>query len=294
MKREKRSFKKILAYILIMAGVFIIILPFIKRSINNFTAKRKYEDFLEKSDPKRALELEKKALDYNKNIKESKNALVDPFTEKNFDSQTILEDKDEIFAYISIPKINKYLPIYLDASMDHIAMGVAQMSGTDIPIGGKSTRSVIAGHRGWWDDTMFLYVDDLKAGDSIFIERHGKRLEYQVFSKEVIKANQWEKLEPIEGEDVLTLLTCHPFFPPMPDRLLVNAKRVKDQEVEPEIEINIEDNYDKKEDNREQTRQQVSSKAKLISRVPYIISTLGLIIILFLLVKFIRYIIFNK
>ncbi|WP_306489455.1 sortase, partial [Anaerococcus octavius] len=66
------------------------------------------------------------------------------------------------FAYLSIPKLDKHLPLYLDASLDHISTGVAQVDGTSIPIGGAGTRSVIAGHRGWWTDTMFFMLTNYK------------------------------------------------------------------------------------------------------------------------------------
>lgn len=283
MKKEKISFKKILAYILILAGIVLVTLPFVKRSINNFNAKKDYEDFLKNSSKIKVEDMEKRAKKYNEDIKNSKNAMVDPFLDKNFDSQTILEERDEIFAYLSIPKLDKYLPIYLDASLDHIAMGVAQVSGTDIPIGGQSTRSVIAGHRDWWTDTMFLYVDDLIEGDKIFVERFGKKLEYEVYSKEVISPYDWDKLEPVEGEDILTLLTCHPFLPPRPDRLLVNARRV--EEIPESYQNESDENISKNIENIE-----VSKKSKLVTNITYLVSALGILLFVFVFIRFIKYI----
>ena len=129
------------------------------------------------------------------------------------------------FAYLSIPKLDKYLPLYLDATLEHISKGVAQVAGTAIPVGGKGTRSAIAGHRGWWGDTMFLYVDELESGDYIYIERANETMRYVVSDKEIIGPYDWAKLAPRGDLDMITLLTCSPFLPPRPDRLLVNAVR---------------------------------------------------------------------
>lgn len=46
------------------------------------------------------------------------------------------------------------------------------------------------------------------------------------FREYIIGPSDWDKLGPREDLDVLTLLTCHPFGPPRPDRLLVNCERV--------------------------------------------------------------------
>ncbi|MDD7305302.1 MAG: class C sortase [Peptoniphilaceae bacterium] len=289
MKKNKISFRKVLAYIFILFGVCLITFPFVVRSINIIRYDREYKDFVDNLSQEKLEENEALAKDYNEKIKNSTQAFVDPFTEKDFESQSPLKNPDEIFAYIDIPKLGKHLPIYLDASLKHIAMGVAQISGTDIPIGGQGTRSVIAGHRGWWGDNMFLYIDDLVEGDSIYIKRGAKTLEYKVYSKEVISPYDWDKLKPVKGEDILTLLTCDPFLPPRPNRLLVNAKRVlalKDTSKEKNKE-NKEDKVDKEED-------QPKGKAKFIRLVTFIISFVGLGAFLIILFKFGKYLLFRK
>lgn len=275
-----------MAYVLILVGVGTMTSPFIKRSVNTFANKKEYRDFVKKVDPKRDEMIEKDAQAYNEKIKKSTQAMVAPFDKKNFENKTILKDKDEIFAYLSIPKFDKYLPIYLDASLDHIARGVAQISGTDIPIGGPTTRSVIAGHRGWWGDTMFLYVDDLENGDSIFVERAGKKLEYKVSSKEVIGPYDWDALKPVEGEDMLTLLTCSPFLPPRPNRLLVNATRVVE---EVEAKGDTTESSESTLANKAEEGAKATTKAKLIDIGTILLSVLGIGIFVFVLRKLIKY-----
>lgn len=239
--RKNLKKNKVFGYIIIIVGLIILSLPFLKRLHSEYENKKEIKEVIkvQKKEFQKLDYIEKRAQEYNETIKDSDIAMVDPFTVEDFGSRTILDNPDEIFAYIEIPKLEKYIPIYLDASYDHIAWGLGQISGTSIPIGGESTRSVLAGHRGWWGDTMLLYADDLVNGDSIFIHRGDKTLTYKVYDKEVIGPYDWESLRIIPGEDIISLLTCHPFIWPRPDRLVVNAKRVQNEEkIKEKIEKN--------------------------------------------------------
>lgn len=275
--KKKLKIRKILAFIFILVGIGLLTFPFIKRCMNYLKEDREYREFVKVDNDK----LDSLAKDYNEKIKNSETAMVDPFSEKSFESETILEDKDQIFAYLRIPKLGRVFPIYLDASLYHISIGVAQISGTDIPTGGVGNRSVIAGHRGWWGDNMFLYIDDLVDGDSIFIERNNKSMEYKVYGKEVIGPYDWDRLKPIEGEDIVTLLTCHPFVWPRPYRLLVNAKRVDEEKNVEEIK-------------KEEEEIRPSTKARVINKAYFVISFVGFLIFLIVLARFIRYLIKRK
>lgn len=230
-KSKKKKFK-IFGYILILFGLITLAFPFSRRIYSNIENKQNIQRVIEaqKKDEKFD-QVEEKAKEYNEIVKKSDISMVDPFTSKNLGSVNILDNQDEIFAYLVIPKINVNLPIFLDASYDHMLKGVGQVSGTSIPVGGKSTRSVLAGHRGWWTDIFLLYVNDLVEGDRFYIKRGEKTLTYEVFSKEVISPYDWEKLRVVDGEDIVTILTCTP-YPAFTHRLLINARRVEEKEEE--------------------------------------------------------------
>ncbi|MDU2830038.1 MAG: class C sortase [Anaerococcus sp.] len=230
-KSKKKKFK-IFGYILILFGLITLAFPFSRRIYSNIENKQNIQRVLEaqKKDEKFD-QVEEKAKEYNEIVKKSDISMVDPFTSKNLGSVNILDNQDDIFAYLVIPKINVNLPIFLDASYDHMLKGVGQVSGTSIPVGGKSTRSVLAGHRGWWTDIFLLYVNDLVEGDRFYIKRGEKTLTYEVFSKEVISPYDWEKLRVVDGEDIVTILTCTP-YPAFTHRLLINARRVEEKEEE--------------------------------------------------------------
>ena len=212
-----------------MLGLVLLTSPLVLRSYHDLRAKNEKKAFQKIEANKSQSEKEeedKNALAYNEMIKETDISVEDPFTTEDYENKyEMFRTTNTPFAYLSIPKLDKYLPIYLDATNEHISKGVAQVAGTAIPIGGKGTRSALAGHRGWWGDTMFLYVDELESGDYIYIERASETMRYVVSDKEIIGPYDWAKLAPRGDLDMITLLTCSPFLPPRPDRLLVNAIR---------------------------------------------------------------------
>lgn len=228
---------KIFGYILILFGLITLAFPFSKRIYSNIENKYKIEKIIKaQKEDEKFDQIEEKAKEYNEIVKNSDISMVDPFAGENLGSVNILNNQDDIFAYLVIPKININLPIFLDASYEHMAKGVGQVSGTSIPVGGESTRSVLAGHRGWWTDVFLLYVNDLVEGDKFYIKRGEKTLTYEVFSKEVISPYDWEKLKVIDKEDIVTLMTCTP-YPLSTYRLLVNAKRLEEKEEVAQDEI---------------------------------------------------------
>lgn len=275
-KKSVKKKSKIIGYILILLGLMTLALPFSRRIYSNIENKSQIEKVIKaQKEDKKFDQVEKKAQEYNEIVKNSDISMVDPFTSKNLGSVNILENQDDIFGYIQIPKINVNLPIYLDASHDHMLKGVGQVSGTSIPIGGKSTRSVLAGHRGWWGAIFLLYADELVEGDMYYIKRGDKTLTYQVYSKEVISPYDWEKLKVIEGKDILTLLTCTP-YPTFTHRLLINAKRVEDKNENPKDKIE---------------KTQISKKVKIANYVYIGFLIIDLLLIVFIIRKLVKIII---
>ena len=199
------------------------LLAFTSMSYREIVANKRYAAFREK-DESLTDDLKK----YNEDVANSDANIIDPFSNEDYKGYYDIKgiDKEEVFAYLIIPKLDMKKPIYLDATYKHLDLGVAQVEGTSLPLGGKSTRSVIAGHRGWWGDLMFYNVEKLEAGDDIFIDGRSGLLKYKVIGQEIIDPSDWEKVLPIEGRDMVTLLTCHPKRPPRPKRLLINAERV--------------------------------------------------------------------
>lgn len=172
---------------------------------------------------------------YNKSLGKTTFKMSDPFVQDDEISTEPLNfiNKDEIFGAISIPKINEELPIYLGASQENLSKGVGQIEGTSLPIGGKDTHAVLAGHRGYHGATMFRHLDQLSDGDVFYVKVFGKQQVYKVIGREIIYPNQVDKLNVIKGKDKVTLLTCEPYTSSK-YRLLVYGERVeaKQNEIE--------------------------------------------------------------
>lgn len=232
----------IIGYLFILLGIFMPLLAFTSMSYRELMANKNYASF-----KARDSQVTDDLIDYNKKVIKGDSNIIDPFDNEDYVGAYDIKgiDKDEVFAYLIIPKLDMKKPIYLDATFDHLDWGVAQVEGTSLPLGGMSTRSVIAGHRGWWGDLMFYNVDKLEVGDEIFIDGRTGLLEYRVTGTDIISPSDWESILPVAGKDMVTLLTCHPKRPPRPKRLLINAERVEEKkaDVKPVVEEKTEVNY---------------------------------------------------
>lgn len=238
----KAKSRVIIGYIFILLGIFLPLLAFTSMSYREIMADKKYASFKAKDS-----QVTDDLIDYNKKVVKGESNIIDPFDNEEYQGAHDIKgiDKDEVFAYLIIPKLDMKKPIYLDATYDHLDWGVAQVEGTSLPLGGMSTRTVIAGHRGWWGDLMFYNVDKLEVGDEILIDGRTGLLEYRVTGTDIISPSDWESILPVAGKDMVTLLTCHPKRPPRPKRLLINAERVEEKkaEVKPVVEEKTEVNY---------------------------------------------------
>ncbi len=228
----KAKSRVIIGYIFILLGIFLPLLAFTSMSYRELMADKNYASFKAKDS-----QVTDDLIDYNKEVVKGESNIIDPFDNEEYEGAHDIKgiDKDEVFAYLIIPKLDMKKPIYLDATYDHLDWGVAQVEGTSLPLGGMSTRSVIAGHRGWWGDLMFYNVDKLEVGDEILIDGRTGLLEYRVTGTDIISPSDWESILPVAGKDMVTLLTCHPKRPPRPKRLLINAERVEEKKVSEEV-----------------------------------------------------------
>ncbi len=131
----------------------------------------------------------------------------------------------EVFGVISIPKLNLEMPVFLGATDANMAAGAAVLSQTSVPIGGENTNSVIAGHRGYNGASYFRYIPDLQIGDEVTITNLWEKLTYRVTETKIIAPNDVDEILIQEGNDMLTLLTCHPYASGGKQRYLVICER---------------------------------------------------------------------
>ena len=134
--------------------------------------------------------------------------------------------QDETFGVISIPAMDLEMPIFLGATPQHMAEGVAQLSQTSLPIGGPNTNCVIAGHRGYLGARYFRHIDKLREGDYVTITNLWETLTYRVVETKIIYPHEVEQILIQDGRELLTLLTCHPYASGGKQRYLVFCERV--------------------------------------------------------------------
>ena len=117
---------------------------------------------------------------------------------------------DEVFGVLRIPAMDLEMPIYLGANDENMAAGAAVLTQTSIPIGGKNTNAVIAGHRGWNGYPYFLDIENLQVGDLVYIKNVWEELTYKVTAIRIVYPDDIDAILIQPGKDMVTLLTCHP------------------------------------------------------------------------------------
>ncbi|MDM5461890.1 MULTISPECIES: class C sortase [Bacillus cereus group] len=220
-----------ISLVLFLAGLSLFLYPLVANYINNYVYKTgviRYEKMVDDLKVEDVNEKFRKMETYNNSLGKTTFKMSDPFVrdaEVNKEPLNFI-NKDEIFGTISIPKINEELPIYLGASQENLSRGVGQIEGISLPIGGKDTHTVLAGHRGYHGATMFRHLDRLSDGDIFYVNVLGKQQVYKVIGREIINPNQVDKLNVIKGKDKVTLLTCEPYTSSK-YRLLIYGERVE-------------------------------------------------------------------
>lgn len=164
---------------------------------------------------------------YNENLPST--LLRDPIgagTVNTPEYRAYLAELDEGIAMgtLRLPSIKSEMSILHGTSDSTLAQGAGHMFGTHFPIGGSGTHAGLAAHRGLKTMTAFDNLPDVKMGDLFYIEIYGKTLAYKVTDIQTVLPNDMGKMVPVEGKDLVTLVTCTPYGVNS-HRLLVTGER---------------------------------------------------------------------
>lgn len=214
-------------------GVGLITFPKTVRVYYDLKNKRSYETYKNQVAHMKTDEAKEKTEKirhcYDENIKDGE-GITDPFNsnKESVDKMASCLDmeKNDIFSMLEIPKLGLIVPIFLNSSNEALNNGVGLVEGSSLPVGGESTHSVLAGHRGLWTQEMLRHADKLKSGDVFYIHTLEETLTYEIFAQTIIYPYDTDILEIEKGKDLATLITCHP-FPTDLQRLLIRGERVK-------------------------------------------------------------------
>lgn len=228
---NKRKILIIVAILFILIGIILFCFPSASNYIyekNVETEKEKFVVKITDEQNENILDkLYKKLQEENQKIYEEKQSkLIDPFSyEQSAIDLSEYGIDNNVIGYISIPKINIEVPILLGANTVNMKKGAVHLTETSYPIGGVNTNSVIAAHRGYGKATLFRHIDKIGVGDKIHIRNFKEELTYEVYETKIINPDDVSELEIQEGQDIITLITCHPYRVNT-QRYIVKAKRV--------------------------------------------------------------------
>lgn len=234
----KRKISGILFGLMFLLGFAILIYPTVSNQWNTYRQNQlisSYEELIGKMAEEDFTKEWEKANAFNDTIIHN-NIFGDVFGEngddiKNTEYWQILNvGNDGVMGYVSIPKINIKLSIYHGTADDVLQTGIGHLNGTKLPIGGESTHSVLAAHRGLPSARLFTDIDQLERGDMFYIHVLDETLAYQVDQiLDMVDKDDDETLQKAlqieEGQDHVTLFTCTPYGVNS-HRLLVRGTRV--------------------------------------------------------------------
>ena len=234
----KRKISGILFGLMFLLGFAILIYPTVSNQWNTYRQNQlisSYEELIGKMAEEDFTKEWEKANAFNDTIIHN-NIFGDVFGEngddiKNTEYWQILNvGNDGVMGYVSIPKINVKLSIYHGTADDVLQTGIGHLNGTKLPIGGESTHSVLAAHRGLPSARLFTDIDQLERGDMFYIHVLDETLAYQVDQiLDMVDKDDNETLQKAlqieEGQDHVTLFTCTPYGVNS-HRLLVRGTRI--------------------------------------------------------------------
>ena len=218
-----------------------------------------YEENVAQTDDSKLQKMLEEAYTYNLSIAPgahdadtySRDALINASQE--YDEQLCVTATG-IMAYVEIPKINIYLPIYHGTDSETLEKGIGHLLGSSLPVGGDTTHTVLTGHSGMASQTMFTDLHQLNEGDLFFIHVLQETLAYEVISANTVLPHETELLEIQKHEDLASLVTCTPVGINT-HRLIIRGTRIpyeKAQEIqenpmpdseEPEASASWQDQY---------------------------------------------------
>lgn len=234
----KRKISTVLFGLLFLIGFGILIYPTVSNQWNTYRQSKlinRYEEVVNNMQPKDFSREWETAKNFNDAIQHN-DLYSDVFGENSEDLTDteywkVLNVAGEgVMGYLSIPKINVKISIYHGTGDDILQTGAGHLNGTKLPIGGESTHSVLAAHRGLPSARLFTDADQLVKGDKFYIHVLDEVFAYKVDQiLDMVEKDDHETLEGAleieEGEDYVTLFTCTPYGVNS-HRLLVRGTRV--------------------------------------------------------------------
>jgi len=118
---------------------------------------------------------------------------------------------DGIMGRIEIPIISVDLHIFHGTGDRALNRGAGHLGGSDFPIGGYGSHSIIMANSGMRHARLFSDLESVNIGDYFYITVLDRRMTYRVESVKTILPNEIEALQAEPEADAVTLMTRVPY-----------------------------------------------------------------------------------
>lgn len=229
----------VVVILMFLASIFLVSYPFISNylmGLNQNSKIESYEQEVQAIDEIDAGAARKDAEEYNKSLF-GKAVLTDPFDPtieraKDLEYENLLNPgNNSIMASVRIPAIDVNLPIYHGTSEEVLQVGIGHLQGSSLPVGGKGTHVILAGHAGLSTAKLFTDLSLIEEGDVFYIHCLNEILAYQVDQIKIVEPEDTRDLKIDPKQDYVTLVTCTPYGINS-HRLLVRGVRIPYEETE--------------------------------------------------------------
>ena len=230
--------KSIILILIFLVGLSVMLYPTVSDYVNQKNQSRAVASYSEEVENLSDVDYQAyfdAADDYNRRLAETPDAFYRPEEVSGY-TDTLDVSGTGIMGYITIPKIGVELPVYHGTSDGVLQVAAGHLEGSSLPVGGAGTHAVISAHRGLPSAKLFTNLDELEVGDTFTITVLDRVLTYEVDQISIVLPTETDLLQPVEGKDYVTLMTCTPYGINT-HRLLVRGKRIENAENQKHIRV---------------------------------------------------------
>ena len=234
----KKNRSNIILILIFLVGLSVMLYPTVSDYVNQKNQSRAVASYSEEVENLSDVDYQAyfdAADDYNRRLAETPDAFYRPEEVSGY-TDTLDVSGTGIMGYISIPKIGVELPVYHGTSDGVLQVAAGHLEGSSLPVGGAGTHAVISAHRGLPSAKLFTNLDELEVGDTFTITVLDRVLTYEVDQISIVLPTETDLLQPVEGKDYVTLMTCTPYGINT-HRLLVRGKRIENAENQKHIRV---------------------------------------------------------
>ncbi len=234
----KKNRSNIILILIFLVGLSVMLYPTVSDYINQKNQSRAVASYSEEVENLSDVDYQAyfdAADDYNRRLAETPDAFYRPEEVSGY-TDTLDVSGTGIMGYITISKIGVELPVYHGTSDGVLQVAAGHLEGSSLPVGGAGTHAVISAHRGLPSAKLFTNLDELEAGDTFTITVLDRVLTYEVDQISIVLPTETDLLQPVEGKDYVTLMTCTPYGINT-HRLLVRGKRIENAENQKHIRV---------------------------------------------------------